>query len=446
MNIPVISVRGVGKEYRLGETRANSLRDAMSGWFRAKPEDGIGTARSIERDDRFWALKDVSFDVTEGEVLGVIGANGAGKSTLLKILSRITEPTTGEIELRGRVASLLEVGTGFNDELTGRENIILNGAILGMAKRDIDKKLDEIIDFSGVEKFLDTPVKRYSSGMKMRLAFAVAAHLEPEILIIDEVLAVGDAEFQSKCLGKMDDVARSGRTVLFVSHNMAAVENLCHRAILLRSGNITHDGAPSTIIHAYRSHAAPGEHSLISLADRPAQSEGRKRLMTSVCLRDQHLNPASAFSPGENIVIDVQFEGLESPTSVVLGVVLRSESDAPVMCLDNRIVPGFVLPTVIEGTVRCVISSVSLAPGHFSLDLYLGDRHASIDRAYRAVAFEINEADFYGSGKLPQIRGVILGNGSWSMIGDQRPPAAKSNESGGLPKTRTASTIDDILR
>lgn len=419
MSNPVISVSGVGKEYRLGEFGgSNTLRDALSGLFRREARAGKAKSDRSTNGDSFWALKDVSFDVAEGEVLGVIGANGAGKSTLLKILSRITEPTAGEIELRGRVASLLEVGTGFNDDLTGRENIILNGAILGMSKRDIDKKFDEIVDFSGVERFIDTPVKRYSSGMKMRLAFAVAAHLEPEILIIDEVLAVGDAEFQSKCLGKMGDVARSGRTVLFVSHNMAAVENLCNRVILLGSGAIKRSGAPSEVVHAYRSYTTPGDQSLISLADRPAQSEGRKRLMTSVCLRDERLNPTTAFSPGENIVVDVQFEGLESPTSVVLGLVLRSESDAPVMCIDNRFVPGFTLPIVTEGTVRCTISNVSLAPGYFTLDLYLGDRHASIDRAFRAIGFEINETNFYGSGKLPspQVRGVILGNGSWSMI------------------------------
>lgn len=252
MSIPVISVRGVGKEYRLGEvTRNNTLRDSMSEWFRHKGKASTQRHGRPPGDERFWALKDVSFDVAQGEVLGVIGPNGAGKSTLLKILSRITEPTKGEIVLRGRVASLLEVGTGFNDELSGRENIILNGAILGMPKREIDRRFDEILDFSGVEKFIDTPVKRYSSGMKMRLAFAVAAHLEPDILIIDEVLAVGDAEFQRKCLGKMGEVARSGRTVLFVSHNLAAVENLCTQCLMLIGGQLACNDSPSVALSAY---------------------------------------------------------------------------------------------------------------------------------------------------------------------------------------------------
>jgi lipopolysaccharide transport system ATP-binding protein len=199
----------------------------------------------LSASEDFWALRDVSFEVKRGEVVGIIGRNGAGKSTLLKILSRITEPTEGRVKILGRVASLLEVGTGFHPELTGRENIFVNGAILGMSRAEIQKKFDEIVDFSGVERFLDTPVKRYSSGMHVRLAFAVAAHLEPEILIIDEVLAVGDGEFQKRCLGKMNEVARSGRTVLFVSHNMLAARNLCSRVIVLASGRVLDDGAPA---------------------------------------------------------------------------------------------------------------------------------------------------------------------------------------------------------
>ena len=252
MSEPAIRVEKLGKRYRLKhETpeRYTALRDVMSSRFRQmfKPRK---PGASTEED--FWALRDVEFDVQPGEVLGIIGHNGAGKSTLLKIVSRITEPTVGRITLEGRVASLLEVGTGFHPELTGRENVFLNGAILGMTRAEIVKKFDEIVAFAEIEKFLDTPVKRYSSGMYVRLAFAVAAHLEPEILIVDEVLAVGDAQFQRKCLGKMQDVARDqGRTVLFVSHNLQAVTRLCQRALLLDQGRLLMDGAASTVVTHY---------------------------------------------------------------------------------------------------------------------------------------------------------------------------------------------------
>lgn len=241
-----VETRELGKRYRLGSTvpdAYSTLRDAVAARFsRRKPAD---------RGEEFWALRGVSLAVPDGQVLGIVGANGAGKSTLLKILSRITSPTEGEVALKGRVASLLEVGTGFHPELNGRENIFLNGVILGMKRREVAEKLDQIVEFAGVERFLDTPVKRYSSGMYLRLAFSVAAHLEPEILIVDEVLAVGDAQFQQRCLGKMEEEARSGRTILFVSHNMAAVRQLCDRAILLKAGRILLDGRPADVVHAH---------------------------------------------------------------------------------------------------------------------------------------------------------------------------------------------------
>ena len=250
MTAPALRVEGLGKRYRLGLTHAGSLSEAASRLTRRlrglppveAPVDAAPGADPSDRKGDFWALKDVSFEVRPGEVVGVIGRNGAGKSTLLKILSRVTAPTTGVVEVTGRVGSLLEVGTGFHPELTGRENVYMNATLLGMSKREVRAKLDEIVDFAGVEKFLDTPVKRYSSGMKVRLGFAVAAHLEPEVLIVDEVLSVGDAEFQKKCLGKMKDVAGEGRTVLFVSHNMGAVRQLCGRIILLRGGRVVEDG------------------------------------------------------------------------------------------------------------------------------------------------------------------------------------------------------------
>lgn len=259
---PIISVRELSKKYKLGVFNAKTLREEAEAFLarfsRGKAHTASGRSTLDSKPstpsapDEFWALRDVSFDVQPGEVIGVIGRNGAGKSTLLKILSRITEPTSGEARIRGRVASLLEVGTGFHPELTGRENVFLNGAILGMSKTEIRNKFDEIVAFAEIEKFIDTPVKRYSSGMYVRLAFAVAAHLEPEILIVDEVLAVGDASFQKKCLGKMKDVSRKdGRTVLFVSHNMPAVTNLCGRAILLQSGKIRSVGSAVEVAAEY---------------------------------------------------------------------------------------------------------------------------------------------------------------------------------------------------
>ena len=240
MTRPIIEVENVSKRYRLGQFNAHSLREEAERLFRRwRSNRNADGASAPANESEFWALKDVSFSVQPGEVIGIIGRNGAGKSTLLKILSRITEPTSGQIRMRGRVASLLEVGTGFHPELTGRENIFLNGAILGMTRAEIKAKFDEIVAFADIEKFLDTPVKRYSSGMYVRLAFAVAAHLEPEILIVDEVLAVGDAEFQKKCLGKMSDVANQGRTVLFVSHNMHAIERLCQRVLWVERGSLS---------------------------------------------------------------------------------------------------------------------------------------------------------------------------------------------------------------
>jgi lipopolysaccharide transport system ATP-binding protein len=243
-----ISLKGVSKKYSIGKEKDGSLRGTLGGIFSKK---------SASTED-FWALSDVSFDIQKGDVIGIIGKNGAGKSTLLKILSQITKPTAGVIEIEGRVASLLEVGTGFHPELTGRENVYLNGTILGMSRKEVAAKFDEIVAFSGVEKFIDTPVKRYSSGMYVRLAFAVAAHLEPEILIIDEVLAVGDAEFQKKCLGKMKDVAGEGRTVIFVSHNIAAVSTLCNKGVVLEKGKMTFNGSAQEAISHYMDNKTGG--------------------------------------------------------------------------------------------------------------------------------------------------------------------------------------------
>ena len=274
MSVPMISVQNVSKSYKLGLINRHTLVEESQYWWarlrrrqeahRVGPEDHAARDRRRYEEeaagqDLFYALNDVSFDVAEGEVLGVIGTNGAGKSTLLKILSKITAPSSGTIDLYGRVASLLEVGTGFHPELTGRENVFMNGTLLGMKAKEVEQKFDEIVDFSGVEAFIDTPVKRYSSGMQVRLAFAVAAHLEPEILLIDEVLAVGDAAFQKRCLGKMEDVSQSGRTILFVSHNISAINRLCSRGILLEDGRIVANGETQDITSQYYSVAGTGD-------------------------------------------------------------------------------------------------------------------------------------------------------------------------------------------
>lgn len=311
----VIKVENLSKAYRIGlkEQKSDTLGGAIVNLVK-KPLNNFKRLRSLSsiseksnEEDVFWALKDINFEVEEGEILGIIGKNGAGKSTLLKILSRITEPTTGKIEINGRVASLLEVGTGFNPELTGRENTYLNGTILGMTKKEIDKKFDEIVDFSGVEKFIDTPVKRYSSGMRVRLAFAVAAFLEPEILIIDEVLAVGDAEFQKKCLGKMQDISSGeGRTVLFVSHNMAAVQTLCNKGLVLKKGIVSYFGSSIEAIKKYL-HQYLNEKRFIKFDFDKAPSSNFLKLIF-VGVKNVTGNYDDVIREGEPVEINFEFE------------------------------------------------------------------------------------------------------------------------------------------
>ncbi|MFQ5737324.1 MAG: ABC transporter ATP-binding protein, partial [Thermodesulfobacteriota bacterium] len=310
MAVPIIEVKGISKRYSIGKKESyGSLREEIMSTLAAPFRRKSGDAGA----DSIWALRDVSFDVAEGEILGVIGRNGAGKSTLLKILSRITEPTEGRITMRGRVASLLEVGTGFHPELTGRENIFLNGALLGMTSREIKAKFDEIVAFSEIEKFLDTPVKRYSSGMYVRLAFAVAAHLEPEILIIDEVLAVGDASFQKKCLGKMGDVARGGRTVLFVSHNMAAVRSLCTSAMLIADGSLVISGSTEQVTETYLKSTSGGgaENGEVHWLDAKTAPGGREMRLESIRLLDTENTLRGSFDTEKPIKVEVTYRLFE---------------------------------------------------------------------------------------------------------------------------------------
>jgi homopolymeric O-antigen transport system ATP-binding protein len=353
----------------------------------------------LPREEEFWALRGVSFEVKRGEVVGIIGRNGAGKSTLLKILSQITEPTEGRVRIRGRVASLLEVGTGFHPELTGRENIFVNGAILGMSRAEIQKKFDEIVDFSGVEKFLDTPVKRYSSGMHVRLAFAVAAHLEPEILIIDEVLAVGDAEFQKRCLGKMNEVAKGGRTVLFVSHNMAAIEALCNRAMLLNEGQLVECATTPEVIRRYQRYVTGSDNAAARLIKHD-RSPGAVAIMQTVTLKNDHGQSTTSFPMGASVFIEVEFDA-PSPLSPVLGVVVKTDTGASIFGIDNRIVKGFQFDKVDHGRIVCQLDRLPLMPGQYSVDLYFGDQHSSLDWVEDAVSFSVVSANVFGTGRLP---------------------------------------------
>lgn len=309
----VISVENLSKTYRLGQIGTGTFSHDLNVWWakmRGKPNPmlRIGDKDHGNRDgEELWALRDVSFKVEQGEVLGIIGRNGAGKSTLLKILSRVTAPTSGRIRVKGRIASLLEVGTGFHPELTGRENIYLNGAILGMTKQEVARKFDEIVDFSEVEKFIDTPVKRYSSGMYVRLAFAVAAHLDPEILVVDEVLAVGDAEFQKKCLGKMGDVAKEGRTVLFVSHNMGAVRKLCPHSLLFEKGSVLMMDETEVVIDHYLNAHTSLSNAIVDLPEQSDLSDEMGRGLR-LLIKDELGNLRNEFKIGERWVIRLEFE------------------------------------------------------------------------------------------------------------------------------------------
>ena len=350
-----IRVNNLGKRYQLGATHAGSIRELVNRtWKRLLgrkeqllpheqaqlQELGNGKATA---DGGFWALKDISFEVQPGEVIGIIGRNGSGKSTLLKILSDITAPTTGRVELHGRVASLLEVGTGFHPELSGRENVFLNGAILGMTKSEIRRKFDEIVAFAEIEKFIDTPVKRYSSGMYVRLAFAVAAHLEPEILIVDEVLAVGDAPFQDKCLGKMGEVSRAGRTILFVSHNMQAVRQLCNRAILLDTGSVRGDGKAAAITTAYlRENLHSGNKGL--LTSEPVHAELGQ--ITAVTFANATKDAAVILQPTDRLRVDVHFQIHRSAKAMDAAMALVHQSGVRVFSrsLSDQLRPPSLLP------------------------------------------------------------------------------------------------------
>jgi lipopolysaccharide transport system ATP-binding protein len=416
----VIQVEGLGKKYRIRHQqreRYRALRDVISerigGMFRERRRDG--SASSMVED--FWALADVSFQVRRGEVLGIIGRNGAGKSTLLKIMSRITEPTTGRAIIEGRIASLLEVGTGFHPELTGRENIYLNGAILGMRRSEIRRKFDEIVAFAEIEKFLDTPVKRYSSGMYVRLAFAVAAHLEPEILIVDEVLAVGDSRFQKKCIGKLGEVARGGRTVLFVSHQMATVENLCQTGLLLEQGRRKVMGDAKEVIAAYaEASAASDQQALRTVTNR--RGNGAVRFVAFQII-DERAARVRGMACGRMATFEVHLSNTceHSVRNVHISVGVDSAIGQRVTTWSTSYVGGD-FPEIPQGdfVVRIRLPRVALIPGAYSFNLFATVNADIADWVIRAGSFDVDAGDYYGSGQVPsQNDGAFLSEHSFEL-------------------------------
>ena len=385
----------LGASAEAGRTLRETIVDGVKSFNPFSRAKNNGTAATD-----FWALDDVGFEIQPGEVVGIIGHNGAGKSTLLKILSRITEPTRGRVEIYGRVASLLEVGTGFHPELSGRENIYLNGSILGMTRREIECNFDEIVAFAELERFIDTPVKRYSSGMYVRLAFAVAAHLEPEILLVDEVLAVGDAAFQKKCLGKMSDVASHGRTVLFVSHNTAAMLNLCRRGILLERGKLAADGAIEAVIQQYlKGLRAATPWDLAGYKDR--QGRGRVRF-TSVRFEDDHGNAIEQGVSGQPLVVKLTYQSADHrPLPNCRASVTFFDALGQVLfnCSSELVISDpITLPA--SGTIRCVVPQLPLSQNQYVLTLFLEVNREIEDWILNAIELDVVDGDFYGTGRL----------------------------------------------
>jgi lipopolysaccharide transport system ATP-binding protein len=381
-----IRVDGLSKRYRLGEERP------LTGWLRA----ALGRADTTE----LWALRDVGFEVARGEAIGIVGRNGAGKSTLLKILARITPPTAGRAEIHGRIGSLLEVGTGFHPELSGRENVFLNGAILGLRRAEIAARFDEIVDFAGVERFLDTPVKRYSSGMRMRLAFAVAAHLEPEILIVDEVLAVGDAEFQSRCLGKMSDVAGAGRTVLFVSHNLAALQALCGRGLWLEGGRVAAEGPVAAVVDAYLSEGR--RRAACPLAERRDRGGSGELRFTRAELRagaPARSDVAAATGRPLAVTLGYAARGDAPLKNVRVAVLVLDALGSRVFATDTRLVNADFESLPAAGEIVCEIPDLPLASGDYQLDVWATANDTVADHVEAALVLHVAEGDPFGTGR-----------------------------------------------
>ena len=421
MSNVVIKVENLGKQYRLGQVGTGTISHDLNRWWakaRGKEDPNLKVGDSNDRSvkggsDLVWALKDINFEVQQGEVLGIIGKNGAGKSTLLKLLSRVTGPSTGDIKVKGRIASLLEVGTGFHPELTGRENVFLNGAILGMSKFEIKSKFDEIVDFSGVGRYIDTPVKRYSSGMYVRLAFAVAAHLEPEILIVDEVLAVGDAEFQKKCLGKMKDVSGQGRTVLFVSHNMAAVKGLCTKGIILRNGGLIFSGDAETACSNYLGNSM--QDAGVKLNDRTDRKGNGKVRIEDLYFLNFSGKQTSTVISGE--YAKLIFKLKKTTTDVVkplfIGITIRNDSD-----ITQTVIATDELGVTLEfgkeeGTIEVEMPKLLLRGGLYSVTFQISYKangmadHEILDKVENALFFEVERGDYWNIGNINRPGGYL---------------------------------------
>ena len=423
-----IEFNNVSKLYRLGLVSSGTLSNDLKRWWQMNilgKEDpflkvGSVNDRSKAADSEYvWALKDIDFKVEQGDVVGIIGKNGAGKLTLLKLLSKVTGPTTGTIKAKGRIASLLEVGTGFHSELTGRENIYMNGTILGMTKREIDRKIDEIVDFSGCERYIDTPVKRYSSGMTVRLGFAVAAHLDPEILVVDEVLAVGDAEFQKKAIGKMQDVSRGeGRTVLFVSHNMASIRALCKTGILLEYGKVKFTGKVDDVVDEYMKVESEALELPISEKPRESGCSGKFRFSDIQFLdfSDKEIAPHTGHPLRIRLTVDVKGEGYENCTASI------TVSDSLAHSL--IIYPSFLASkpfSLSKGkhVIDCDIPKLPLTGGSYRLTLFGAVDGMSADQIVRAVRLDVTDDDFfeYGRNLTANLRGkVMLNEHSWNLV------------------------------
>ena len=430
----------LGKRYRVGQrppfrtvrevfrgASAAALRTANPVAYRKRRDEAAARTAESNELEHHWAIRDINLEIKQGDVVGLIGRNGAGKSTLLRVLSRITEPTEGRAEIRGRVGSLLEVGTGFHPELTGRENIYLNGAVLGMGREEVRSKFDAIVDFSGVGIFLDTPVKRYSSGMQVRLAFAVAAHLEPEILIVDEVLAVGDAEFQRRCLGKMREATQSGRTVLFVSHNMASIQSLCTRGIWLDEGRITYQGDINDTIQAYLAMTARKESGRADLTSHQGRRSDSIKILRSLGLRvvsptQNDDNGTDGFRRVIATGEDVEFElGYDLPEGVVADrVELRIQSlfGEPVVTLSSEHGGGWPQDTPLQGSglLRCRVSELALNEGEYAVAIVIGRRapEQTLDHVDDALRFDVEFHDFFGTGAaLTRSQGRFAVRSDW---------------------------------
>ncbi len=421
-----LKAENISKQYRLGQVGTGTLTHDLNRFWhtvRGKEDPYLKIGEANDRSskgssDYVWSLRDINFEIEQGDAVGIIGRNGAGKSTLLKLLSKVTKPTSGKIYTNGRIASLLEVGTGFHPEMTGRENIFLNGAILGMTRKEITRKFDEIVDFSGVERYVDTPVKRYSSGMYVRLAFAVAAHLESEILIVDEVLAVGDAEFQKKCLGKMGDVTKGeGRTILFVSHNMAAISALCKKGILLENGKMKDSGNIDKVLNTYMNVEKNNETHVI-FDDTTLRSGSKNIVFESVEIFNNTHQHSNNFSIGDDIILKLKIKNNSGEKRSEIGIQVKTVEDMPVFHIMPRDSNFELHHTAEKEEFLITLKDIRLFPGSYSITLISANTtgHQIYDNIENAISFNILDGGKYTQRNLPRSAGLFFQNPDWLKL------------------------------